>query len=311
MKPTPAKLAMAVAGVLVVFAAFRFSKRRDHDQPMYGGRTLSQWLVDAPLRASHPDHESPTYLQASNAVVQIGTNGLPFLLKWIQDQPSPGERQFRRLAIESLDLMPEAIVPGAFRNWMNDSRGLNRTMAVATAFTYHGPQLAPVIPDLAEIAENSPSRTASVVAIQALRAAGPAAWPAIMRLATNTHSGRSNGAIDGLSPMETSALPAVPALIQYLRGSDMEVAVQAARVLGNLRLEPAIAVPALSQALQSTEPQVRIAAATALANFGVHGSQALPKLRMMLSDSNGDRRSTASNSIQAITAAMAAATNTP
>lgn len=311
MKPTPAKLAMAVASILVVLAAFRFSQRQDHDQPVYGGRTLSQWLADLHLRASHPDHESPPFFHASNAVVQIGTNGLPFLLKWIQDQPSPADRQFRRLAIESMDVMPEAIVPGAFRDWMNYSREFNRTEAVAIALIYLGPQLAPVIPDLAEFAENSPSRTASVVALQALRAAGPSAWPAIMRLATNTHSGRNNGAIDGLSPMGTGALPVIPALIQYLRGSDMEVAVQAARVMGKLQLEPVIVVPALTQALQSSKPQVQIAAATALADFGVHGSQALPELRMLLSDSSSDRRIAASNSIQAITAAMAAATNTP
>jgi hypothetical protein len=48
-----------------------------------------------------------------------------------------------------------------------------------------------------------------------------------------------------------------------------------------------------------------------LAKFGSAGSQALPELRTLLSHRSSDLRTAASNSIQAITRAMAAATNTP
>lgn len=311
MKPTPAKLAMAVAGILLVLAAFRFSQRRDHDQPVYDGRTLSQWLADFDVLTSHPDRESPTYLQASNAVVQIGTNGLPFLLKWIQYEPSSSYRLFWDTAIKGLDKLPGEIVPVSFSNWMTRSGEVHRSYAAGDALLLLGPQLEPVIPQLASIAETGIPRNASRFATQALGSAASVAWGEIVRLVANTNYPGSITAIYEVLPMGTNAGPAIPPLIRNVQQNDRYLAVASMYVLAKLQIEPATVVPALTQALTSTVPGISEAAAKALAKFGSAGSPALPELRVMLSDSNSDRRSAASNSIQAITAAMAAATNTP
>src|SRR5215468_1695760 len=48
-------------------------------EPKYHGRTLSEWIKDSAPRKS-PDPETT---RAIEAVRHIGTNGLPWLLKWI------------------------------------------------------------------------------------------------------------------------------------------------------------------------------------------------------------------------------------
>ncbi len=310
MKPTPAKLAIVVASILVVLAAFRFSQRRDHDQPVYDGRTLSHWLEYMDGMSSEADRESPEYLQASNAVVQIGTNGLPFLLRWIQYEPSRVRRIIGGTAIAVLDKLPEAIVPGVVSYRVHRPPEF-RSAAAGVALKILGPQLEPVIPELAAIAEKGTSRIAAALATEALGDAGPAAWGEIMHLVANTNSLGSSFAIRRLLPMGTNARPAIPSLIRYVQQGDEYDARKSVYVLGALHLEPSTVVPVLAQTLTSTVPRISEAAAKALAKFGSAGSQALPELRMILSDSCSDRRIAASNSIQAITAAMAAATNTP
>lgn len=310
-----ARSVVAVAVILLIFIVGFLRTRRHDVEPSYQGRTLSRWLADIDAHSSHPDRESPKYLQASNAVAQIGTNGLPFLMEWIQYEPSPAYRLFGG-AIEGLrkglNELPDGIVPEAFSHSMYriGKRGpIHRSGAAEYGLILLEQQLKPVIPQLAAVAENSPSHSTSAAATRILRAAGPAAWSEIVRLAVNTNSWVSSAAIYGLSPMGTNARPAIPALIHHLRGRDKYAAREAARVLGDLQLEPMIVVPALVQALTSSEPQVRIAAAAALAKFGAHGSPALPELKLMLTDSSSYLRSAASNSIQGITAALAAASS--
>lgn len=60
-------------------------------EPHYQGRTLSQWLYQAP--ASFKDSGGrgvydPQWQSASNAVQKIGTNALPLLLKWVSAKDS-------------------------------------------------------------------------------------------------------------------------------------------------------------------------------------------------------------------------------
>ncbi len=69
----------------VVFAAILWAllQRRNHE-PAYQGRTLSQWLTAAiDYRYSARDSDREKAVQATNAVHHIGTNALPWLLKWL------------------------------------------------------------------------------------------------------------------------------------------------------------------------------------------------------------------------------------
>lgn len=291
---------------MIVFVPLMLISRSDDAEPKYQGRTLSGWLADIEVYSSHPDRESPSFLQTSNAVVQIGTNGLPFLMEWIQYEPSIRYRVFWQAVINVLNLLPRWAVSTSFADWAESSWRFQRAGAAGYALEVLGPDLNPVIPQLAEIAKSSRSDWSRWRAIRALRAAGPQAWDEIVDVVAATNSLGSGQALSGLDGMGTNARPALPALIHHLQSFTNYSAEVAARVLGELQLEPELTVPALTSALASPDSRLQIAAAKALAKFGERGSSALPALKRLLSKPDGYVRTAASNSVQVITAAAAA-----
>src|SRR5687768_16532588 len=56
-------------------------------EPSYGGRTLSKWVEDVP-HPRYPPFEDSDASNAVHAIRQIGTNGLPFLLRRMQTRES-------------------------------------------------------------------------------------------------------------------------------------------------------------------------------------------------------------------------------
>lgn len=291
---------------MIVFVSLMLISRSDDAEPKYQGRTLSGWLADIEVYSSHPDRESPSFLQASNAVVQIGTNGLPYLVEWIQYEPSMGYRVFGTALESVVNWLPSWVIPDSFADWVRRSGKFHRAGAAGYALEVLGPDLEPVIPQLAEIAKSSRSVWSRWSAIRALRAAGPQAWDEIVEVVAATNSLGSGQALSGLDGMGTNARPALPALIHHLQNFTNYSAEVAARVLGELQLEPELTVPALTSALASPDSRLQIAAAKALAKFGERGSSALPALKRLLSKPDGYVRTAASNSVQVITAAAAA-----
>jgi hypothetical protein len=61
-------------------------------EPSFRGRTLSAWLVDAvPQINDMTNYRYAAFRQATanRAIKEIGTNAIPWLLKWMQATPSP------------------------------------------------------------------------------------------------------------------------------------------------------------------------------------------------------------------------------
>ena len=80
-------VAAAASALLVLLVA-------DSDRspkPSYSGRKLSYWVE----RYVVPDQESGKiqYGEVDRAIRQIGTNGFPFLLKWVRYEPRPWKRK--------------------------------------------------------------------------------------------------------------------------------------------------------------------------------------------------------------------------
>src|SRR5712691_1235226 len=67
---------VALAGVLVAVC------RRERE-PEYGGKRLSEWVL-VMRSPGYTTQESP---QAEKAILQIGSNAVPYLVKWIRYEP--------------------------------------------------------------------------------------------------------------------------------------------------------------------------------------------------------------------------------
>src|SRR5437762_13118149 len=93
-------LAVAVVG-LILAGAFR---PRDGAEPEYGGRKLSQWVVELP-----PDASESGTSAAEIAVRNIGTNALPYLLTWIGYEPAAWRLKIYEIAAKVLGRGPNAL----------------------------------------------------------------------------------------------------------------------------------------------------------------------------------------------------------
>lgn len=246
------------AGVVAVY----LSTRRD-PEPSFDRRPLSYWL-DALANSNGQTRE-----RAERAIMQIGTNGLPCALKWTFDNP-PGWRTYLGKARNS----GRKWIP----NWATDEKAIKQSENAVGFFHLMGPDAAPAIPQLAELARH-PDRKMSSRAFYTLFAIGNSAFPAFVGIIADTNSsaalrGRALEYVNILigqpgNPrnLGTNAILAVPALIRNLDDADPIVAVRAAAAIGYLRLQPEISIPALIEASKDPRPEVSARAIEALRYF--------------------------------------------
>lgn len=203
-------------------------------EPVYRGKSLSEWI----LRSDPQSVEllGPKDFNARPAVRHIGTNALPWLLRWISsDQPKTAH-----LGIRGLELLgPESslAVPTLNRlveDWRNSSAWSN-AIAGLEACSSGTPHVNAGFPSLLAAATN-------VAAPSALR---------LKAIQSIQHLGAHVNGCGCLANLGANAPLAVPVLIRCLQDPDSRLAAEAAYALGSYTIEPALSVGALAAALES------------------------------------------------------------
>jgi HEAT repeat protein len=115
---------------------------------------------------------------------------------------------------------------------------------------------------------------------------GPHVGDLLSRLKSEdtTVSGEANLALIRLGE------PAVPGLVEMLRGDDTRLRKTAATTLWGLGAKGKEAVPALAEMLSDADADLRLAAAMALDNMGPAAADAVPALVKALKDPEGEVR---------------------
>jgi HEAT repeat protein len=235
---------------------------------------------------SYAYEEGPTLDERPlrEALQHIGTNALPWLLRWAQYEPSQFQRKLARL--------------GRF-----DYKAVVRAEVAWACFGILGPKADPAIPDLARLANNTNSEKIAFEATMALGEIGVSALPALLVVLTNQQGiARSQAAssIGAIRRLGTNANLAVPVLLNCLKDADEHVAASAAKALGRLGVQPGLVVPALTGYLQYSNEVVRAAVARALGKFGDEAHAAVPSLTRLLSDRFPTVREEATNALRQI-----------
>jgi HEAT repeat protein len=84
--------------------------------------------------------------------------------------------------------------------------------------------------------------------------------------------------------------PFVPVLVRLVNDRDLELASDAARILGIWGFKPEVALPALTNALHSSDAFLRMEAVRAIGRYGEAARSCEPALLRMLADSNAEVR---------------------
>lgn len=139
-----------IAGCLMLFSGSR--------EPRHEGRSLSYWAA----RLNQPE--------AQRALFAIGTNALPFLIEWLDEEPTKFDAWLGRAG----QRLPDSLRPNP---WPFGSR---RDIA-AHALGFLGTNAIPAIPDLIRMFDWKWAGGAPPTGLLALSEIGPAAIPALMQ----------------------------------------------------------------------------------------------------------------------------------
>lgn len=127
-----------------------------------------------------PGNSAEDRKMAETAIREIGTNGLPALLVWLRYEPS----QTKTNIMDFLKRMRRT----AYGRWIPPQLTYeNGPPPAHVGFYVLGPEAAPAIPELTQMANDTQHPRPAVRAMMALSAIGPAALPAVEARLANTN----------------------------------------------------------------------------------------------------------------------------
>ena len=263
--------------IVVVIALFTSSCGSRSRQPVYNGRTLSEWASDI-----NPGNPEATRDQAKQAIRQIGTNAIPFLLEELRAFSEINRANF------------------------NPFEWQDRRNNIYNAFAALGPIAEPAIPSLTDLMDSG--SFAAYIAADALAEIGPKGDIPLVKTLTNGSLAIRVGIAQTISETGTNADIAVPALIQCstFESSEQELSAVlrgcSATALGIVGVNsPETVVPALIRCLEDKDYRTRFIAVRALGKFGKQAQSAVPALQQIAkNDQNKEFRSAATNILQII-----------
>jgi HEAT repeat protein len=270
---------LAAVGIALVFGVFLFwDNKADHKftsvfsvEPTYEGQNLTYWM----------QHWYQQYgqrnLAAEEAVRTMGTNAVPYLVKWIT-QPN---------------------------RTTSDSDWVSRALK---GFEILGPVASPAIPDLVKAIGrngNFPACALGYIGTNAI----PALTNRLLELVSNSEppGKRSSLFFSSGHPREgfyvpmnifcalsfygTNAQPAVPALIAYLQNPQARESWEAVGVLAEAgHNQPEIVFPVLFKCFSNSPGNLRAEVADALSTFGTNAVSAIPILMSGQQDPDANAR---------------------
>jgi len=241
-------LLLAAAGIAIYLA---------NREPSYNGRTLSSWLKE--IGSDADDVNLP---QAQEAIRQMGSHALPYLLKELRRKDSPAKRKLMELNARFdhslVDLPPAEYRRGAARE----------------ALRALGSKAAPIIPELSLNLTDNELADESAMALAYI---GQPALPAIKEHVISTNYITRSACVMAL--LEFTNVTEVAFTFQKLASDNQwRVRSMAAHGMGRFPLASEISVPILVNLLSDTNPFVQRSACRGIAWLGTNALLAVPAL---------------------------------
>jgi HEAT repeats len=240
---------LLMSGVGIVF----FGQPKE---PAFKGRKLSQWVADY----GKGRFDKLRDWEAEEAIHGIGVAGIPFLVRWIENEkPSIFARGVSAIGKQFSDN------PDWDLAYLNQHRAESAVMA----FSALGSEARAVIPGMAQRMVTSNNDYRGSQAAKVLANIGVAALPELLAALTNENYVVRKRAAFGLFCMaDTNSISATGALIQAIDDTDSSVMAYACLTLSRQKAAPGVVIPILSKMLTDEIPDRREIAEEALTQYG-------------------------------------------
>jgi HEAT repeats/HEAT repeat len=242
---TLAVLAVALVGV-IVWQAWPPGE----PEPVYQGKPLSSWLKAFATTGTQQARD-----KADEAVLHVGTNAIPTLLRMLRAKDSALEVKLMDLTKRQHIIKIEHISAGQWNE------------AGAYGFEALGAEAHGAVPALVEIADQHISRLSQFYTFAALGYIGPPAKeaaPSLLGWATNADARVCVGAMYALARIHEEPNRVVPVLTDALHSTAAVVRMNAVSALQLLGPDAKAAVPALVELFNDSRAEVRENATNAL-----------------------------------------------
>jgi HEAT repeat protein len=271
-EPRPFRRRWLMGGLLlvvVVMGVAVWSSQRS--RPSYQGRPLDDYLADLARPPS-----SGSYQVASNAVVALGTNSLPVLLRNIRQPAPPHIRWFVRYQTN----LPTGLRK-SLHSKLDPYRYLNREPGAMNAVSLLGTNAAPLAEALVQIFGQEPRGDHSLA--QVLPRLGPATLPHLKPFLQHTNLRVRALATFVVHELGPAGVEAAPELVAGLRGADENQERLIVQTLGRMG---AGALPAVTNLLAGVTERERRVGIKALAGLLPRARELTPTVLAMLEDSS-------------------------
>jgi HEAT repeat protein len=257
-------LLVALAGVI----AWQVLHPQERE-PVYQRKPLRVWLSEYHEHFSTGMEEGVKARElAKNALLKIGTNAIPTLLKMVAQKDSFVVNKLVALwegrSIREVPYLPAWV---RFPHWYSNQAEFQNEEA-ALGFELLGADAQQAVPALLGIYERGISPESQGATCRALSAIGPGALrlgiPSFLGRATNSDAAVRSIAVEALAGVDAQPREVVPALVKALSDTAPIIRVYAARGLGRWGTNAQDAVPTLVLFLRDPLPHLRFAATNAL-----------------------------------------------
>ncbi len=287
---------IAITALFIILLAI-FHELVPHP-PQYHGKSLSYWLSLIDDRERNDDltwepwqyrgELSSSNSQAAEAIRQMGTNSLPYLIAALS-------RRDPALKLKIIGLLNK-------QSWVAFHIPLASEEQRAAALALHvlGPMAKPVIPQLKKILDETKTFDPGKQVALALAGIGPEGWIVLTQAATNSYLWEADCAIWALGSHRAAVAGTVPALLRNLTNTLSQTGPLAAWALGEIGANHEQVVPVLMIALNFPAVDVRWSAAEALGKFGTNALAAVPALLHALQDTDAQVRNNSKDALKKI-----------
>jgi hypothetical protein len=250
-------LAVAATAVIALLTRER--------EPSYHGKPLAFWI------AQFCPQNPPSHLEeeAEEAVRHIGTNAIPYLLRWMRYE-EPSTRPFPKVVVDTImSHLPRSLgdhIPNTVQRWL---AGWDNRMAggAPAGFAILGMAAAPAIPDLKELLKDRSRTNTCRWAIYSLAAISTNVPPVVMERLADPDPEQRAWAIVALATYSlrvADTRPAMPSLINCVQYTNVRVRSHAIWALGEIKAPTNLTIPALTTILTDQSHVIRSRATNAL-----------------------------------------------